>query len=376
MEISFDWVFGAFLEAMNGRAPDNIITDLDVAMKESIKNIFPTSVHRCCRWHIMKKAQEKVGWLLGRNPSEDYNLCVDFSFTPDEFEQNWAVLMMKYEAITHTHFEKLYEYRNTWVPCYFKHRFFSFLQSTQRSEGFNAVLKRYVNPHKSILNFVKQYHKIQMHILVKEGCNDYRTEHLDLDMWSQFPIEKQAYKTYTRDLYCKFRDEFSMIGRYNAFQIGVETFELRPNTEWVVKYGSRNYLVLAKIPEGQFSCECTKMERDGILCCHILKVFIHIGLDVIPEQYMLKRWTPIAVPSVPSATSQQPDVMPPASLKEIRHANMTSDFQKLAKFACGSDAAKAIVDKHMRAARTEIVQLNKSRKKKNCWKRSRSVCLR
>ena len=43
---------------------------------------------------------------------------------------------------------------------------------------------------------------------------------------------------------------------------------------------------------------------------------------------------------------------------------MTSDFQKLAKFACGSDAAKGIVDKHMRAARTEIVQLNKSRKKK------------
>ena len=129
METSFDWVFGAFLEAMNGRAPDNIITDQDVAMKESIKNIFPTSVHRCCRWHIMKKAQEKVGWLLGRNPglSEDFNLCVDFSFTPDEFEQNWAVLMMKYEAITHTHFEKLYEYRNTWVPCYFKHRFFPFL---------------------------------------------------------------------------------------------------------------------------------------------------------------------------------------------------------------------------------------------------------
>ena len=45
METSFDWVFGAFLEAMNGRAPDNIITDQDVAMKESIKNISPTSVH-------------------------------------------------------------------------------------------------------------------------------------------------------------------------------------------------------------------------------------------------------------------------------------------------------------------------------------------
>lgn len=78
-----------------------------------------------------------------------------------------------------------------------------------------------------------------------------------------------------------------MIGHYNAFQIGVETFELRPNTEWDVKYGSRNYLVVAIIPEGLYSCECCKMERDGILCCYILKVFTHIGLDVLPEQYML-----------------------------------------------------------------------------------------
>jgi hypothetical protein len=50
--------------------------------------------------------------------------------------------------------------------------FSHFLHSTQRSEGFNPVLKRYVNPHNSILNFVKQYQKIQVHILVKEGGND------------------------------------------------------------------------------------------------------------------------------------------------------------------------------------------------------------
>ncbi|XP_020195395.4 protein FAR1-RELATED SEQUENCE 5-like [Aegilops tauschii subsp. strangulata] len=235
---SFDWVFGAFLEAMDGKPPDNFITDQDGAMRQSIQSIFPTIVHRCCRWHIMKKAQEKVGWLLCRNPglSDDFNKCVDFSFTIDEFEQNWAGLMMKYEAMTHT--EKLYEYRSTWVPCYFKHMFFPFLQSTQRSEGFNAVLKRYVNPHNSMLNFVKQYEKIQNHILAKEGCNDYRTEHLEIELWSNFPIEKQAYKTYTRDLYRKFIEEFELIGRYNAFQVGADIFELRPNQEFVAKYGS------------------------------------------------------------------------------------------------------------------------------------------
>ena len=146
---SFDWLFQTFLEAMHNVAPTNIITDQDIAMAQSIKKIFPTSVHRCCRWHIMKKAQEKLGALLGQNPglSKDFNNYVDFSLTPEEFEAGWCELMMKYEAMTDSHFKNLYKYRETWVPCYFKHQFFPFLQSTQCSEGFNTVLKQYVNPH-------------------------------------------------------------------------------------------------------------------------------------------------------------------------------------------------------------------------------------
>ena len=116
----------------------------------------------------------------------------------------------------HGHFEKLYEEWATWVPCYFKFRFFPFLQPARCSEGFKVVLKRYVNPHKSLLNFVKQYEKIQVHVLVREGGNDYRTDHLDAQWWPRFPIERHAYKVYTRDIYVKFRTEFEMIWPYNV----------------------------------------------------------------------------------------------------------------------------------------------------------------
>ena len=148
------------------------------------------------------------------------------------------------------------------------------------------------------------------------------------------------------------------------FQVGADLFELRPNQEFVAKYGSRNYLVQARVEEGSYLCECCKMDTDGILCCHILKVFTHIGVDVIPERYLLRRWTPTAVPSAPGTGYEQPDEMPPQSKKQIRERNMIYDFQKLAKFASGSDPAQAIVYKHMRAARTEIGHLNKSKKKK------------
>ncbi|KAM0844308.1 hypothetical protein ACQ4PT_057140 [Festuca glaucescens] len=260
---SYDWLFESFLIAMNGLAPDNIITDQDGAMKVSIERMFPTSVHRNCRWHIMQKAQLKCGPVLGRNPglAEDFNECIDFSFSPEEFEAKWALFMAKWpDAAAHSHFHALYQNKATWVPCYFKHWFFPFVQSTQRSEGFNAILKRYVNPNKYVLNFVKQYVKLQVHILVREGGNDYRTDFLELEPWSPFPIEEHVDKFYTKDIYLRFRHEFELIGRYNVSPFGGNFYKLEPNRSFCAKYGSRTYLVTANKNEGLYSCECSKMD--------------------------------------------------------------------------------------------------------------------
>ena len=125
-----------------------------------------------------------------------------------------------------------------------------------------------MNPHNSVLNFVKQYEKIQTHVLVREGGNDYRTDHLEVELWSDFPIEKQAYEAYTRDIYLKFRTEFELIGKYNVRPHGASLFELYPNREgWVANYGSISYYVTAEVESGDYKCDCCKMSKDGMLCC-------------------------------------------------------------------------------------------------------------
>ena len=63
-------------------------------------------------------------------------------------------------------------------------------------------------------------------------------------------------------------------------------FDLVPNTQCIWKYGRRKYLVTAMPVAGQYDCECCKWYRDGLLCCHILKVLTHIGVDEIPEHYI------------------------------------------------------------------------------------------
>jgi MULE transposase domain len=63
---NFCWLFQKWLEAMYGKHPKAIITDQDPAMKKAIELTFPNTTHRCCPWHIMRKAREYFGSLYNQ----------------------------------------------------------------------------------------------------------------------------------------------------------------------------------------------------------------------------------------------------------------------------------------------------------------------
>ncbi|XP_024317231.1 uncharacterized protein LOC112271698 [Brachypodium distachyon] len=84
---------------------------------------------------------------------------------------------------------------------YFKDHFFPFLQTTARIEGFNVVLKKYVNPHNSIFQFFLQYKKLQESIEVAEDEQEFEGEDKILRPWSDYPMEEQALAVYTRPIY-------------------------------------------------------------------------------------------------------------------------------------------------------------------------------
>ncbi|XP_073367791.1 protein FAR1-RELATED SEQUENCE 5-like [Aegilops tauschii subsp. strangulata] len=147
------WLFKTFLECMGGLAPMNIITDQDFSMRAGIEEVFPLAVHMHCRWHIIKKAEETLGPFFADRPDlhKAFELCVDHSLMVEEFERSWMAMIETYQVQDHETLASLWEKRMYWVPAYFMQCFFLFLQTTQRSEGFNAVLKRYVSPGNSLL---------------------------------------------------------------------------------------------------------------------------------------------------------------------------------------------------------------------------------
>jgi hypothetical protein len=74
-------------------------------------------------------------------------------------------MVQKFNLQNHGKLQALYDKRSYWVPAYFMHSFYPFLQTTQRNEGFNAVLKKYVSPSNSVIEFVRQYAAIQAKIM-------------------------------------------------------------------------------------------------------------------------------------------------------------------------------------------------------------------
>nr|XP_045083686.1 protein FAR1-RELATED SEQUENCE 5-like [Aegilops tauschii subsp. strangulata] len=199
------WLFKTFLECMGGLAPMNIITDQDFSMRAGIEEVFPLAVHRHCRWHIIKKAEETLGPFFADRPDlhKAFELCVDHSLTVEEFERSWMAMIETYQVQDHETLASLWEKRMYWVPAYLMQCFFPFLQTTQRSEGFNAVLKRYVSPGNSLLQFAKQYTALQQKILGSELQQEANTALKQPKLLAYLPMERQMSKIYTNTIFNK-----------------------------------------------------------------------------------------------------------------------------------------------------------------------------
>ncbi|CAL4942477.1 unnamed protein product [Urochloa decumbens] len=288
---SYKWLFETFLEAMKGKAPLNIITDQDGAMRNAIALVFRNTCHRNCRWHIMDKFSGTIGPILDEDAEleEDFKESINHTVTPGEFEEKWAAMINKHWLHDNEHFQRLYAIRSSFVPAYYMHNFYPFLQSTQR--------------------------------------------------------------------------------KYDVEPKGEFQYLLVPNNTKVYGYGKRSYLVTAIADESSFYCECSKYDRDGILCCHVMKVLTRLGVKTIPEQYIMKRWTLKAVESSDNSTANthmKADFiargMPLNNKKTLWFTNLSTSFAELAADGCLSSERYNIMQDHIKQMRSAINEIKKRKR--------------
>ncbi|XP_078171448.1 protein FAR1-RELATED SEQUENCE 5-like [Carex rostrata] len=107
---NFGWLFETWLVAMYGKHLHAIITDQDPAMKKSIEMIFPKTVHRCCQWHVMRKANDHLGQLYHQMSGfgEELGIVIIRSLTVADFEKGWMAMIDRYDLHDNNYMKVLY----------------------------------------------------------------------------------------------------------------------------------------------------------------------------------------------------------------------------------------------------------------------------
>ncbi|XP_039821229.1 protein FAR1-RELATED SEQUENCE 5-like [Panicum virgatum] len=289
---TFSWLFRTFLDVMDGKKPSIIITHQDSAIQKSIAEVFPTVFHRFSMWHVVKETAAEVGGFMVNRPGMEAELTrlITNSLTTEEFENGWKGMLEKYTAELNEHLKHMYLTRSMWVPVYFKHVFFPFIRSFGHCESTHSIFKDYVLQEDTIETFISQY-------------NIFQEEAVSIDRFEstlQKPIyctrqliERRAAEIYTMGLFSKFPKELLDASAFNVFEkekdriytvqrvVDYEDAEF-PNDSFTIEVDMKNKT---------FNCICSKFERDGILCCHVLRLFTQFGINEIPEHYIKQRWT-------------------------------------------------------------------------------------
>uniref|UniRef100_A0ACD6A859 Uncharacterized protein n=1 Tax=Avena sativa TaxID=4498 RepID=A0ACD6A859_AVESA len=354
----FKWAFKQFVSMMGGKAPATMLTDQAKAMLIAIKAVLPETNHRWCKWHVLRKAQEVLGHVYKKYPtfSDDFHKLANHMLTIDEFESAWKAISIKYGLEANPFMVRAFECRDKWAKPYFKGIFCARMTSTQRSESANHVLKIYIPCNSSINRFIAKYSKL---ISDRENSDqecEKNTKQKSIELQCGFPVEKHASMIYTRKVYNLFKMELLKSTKYvivpregnNIVEVKHVQAELRDS--WC----KVNYIIEVDNSVGYYKCECGLYEHFGIVCSHIISVFINRGVCQIPECHIMKRWTRQARMSTfdPNLRTLGKDRR--IESRSFRHKVMYMSAMELVNIAEVDEKACEIATRNLDRAKKEI----------------------
>ncbi|MCL7038653.1 hypothetical protein MKW94_020990 [Papaver nudicaule] len=254
----------------------------------AIRKEMPSTKHSFCIWHITAKFS---GWFLSVLRSRYFEWCSDFYKlyrleTQVEFEEEWPTTISKYNLNDNTHIIGLYKIKKFWVPAFLRDHFFGGMTTTGRSESINAFLKRFINSHTSLRQFLEQVDLAIETVKHKEAHDSMLEKHYFPILKIMSPLEEQVHKILTPYAFEMFREE---LGRASEYKVHEELF----GCEYILKYfqEGKNTKRRKVYWNGQvISCSCKQFEFSGIVCRHMLKIFIHTGCFKIPITCLPLRW--------------------------------------------------------------------------------------
>ncbi|XP_004490690.1 protein FAR1-RELATED SEQUENCE 5-like [Cicer arietinum] len=289
---SFKWLFDTFLQAHNHKKPKTVFTDQDQAMARALAKVMPETHHGLCTWHLLQNEIKHLGNLMkgGSYLLRDFKKCMYDIDVEADFETAWTNLINQYDVHENNWIKSVYAIKKKWAACYMKEAFTLGMRSTQLSESLNAHFKSGMKPNVDIIQFFKHFERVVEEKRSNELSYEYESSHkLARLRYELSPILIQMRYVYTHVVFELFQNEFKL---FLALSI-LERNESHSLCEYVITMVNHEgfWRVSFDRASTSITCSCRKFETFGILCSHVLKVFEANDVKVIPEKYILRRWT-------------------------------------------------------------------------------------
>ncbi|XP_074315469.1 protein FAR1-RELATED SEQUENCE 5-like [Silene latifolia] len=293
---SFEWLFNAFNESMGEDVcPVTIFTDQDLAMTNAIKEVYPTSRHRLCQWHIQQNAVSHYGSVKhNRSFQSVFNKYLNGCYSEAEFEDTSRKMISDYGLQDSDWFDRLYTLREKWSTALNKGYFSVGILSSQRSESTNHALGFQATKTTSLIEFFHIFESTVRRWRSEEERNEFNN--IRAKPTSVFPMVDlldHASQVYTLKLFRAFEKEFGIAIGTRAIECTTEdhikSYLVYPSgsdeNPHHVTFDSSNLLI---------ECTCRKFQESRMLCFHSIRI-LHLGsVSEIPDRYISRRWTKFA----------------------------------------------------------------------------------
>ncbi|XP_020158086.1 protein FAR1-RELATED SEQUENCE 5-like [Aegilops tauschii subsp. strangulata] len=215
---SFKWLFDTFVRCMNNKHPTCILRDQCPSMAKAIPQSFPNTVHKLCRWHIMKKYMEYLALLYKKYKTfkEEFTAILNWPLMPTEFEDAWTQLMHNYNLENDQMMMQLWSDRKMWISAYYKNIFCARMTSTQRSDSMNHVLKKgFVKGTQNLHKFARRVNACIQTRMQKEN-EQTMTSMTNLVTKTTYGYEEDMSIKYTRAVYTEMRNRMRKATLFRA----------------------------------------------------------------------------------------------------------------------------------------------------------------
>ncbi|XP_020245558.1 protein FAR1-RELATED SEQUENCE 6-like isoform X2 [Asparagus officinalis] len=294
---NYIWVFKAFVACMLSKLPNAIVTDHCKAIQGAVAEVFHGVRHRLCLYHIMEKMAERLREYSAYTEIKKTLMKVVYdSLKVEEFEENWRIMIDRYNLEGCEWLNSIYKSRNSWVPVFLKDTFWAGLSTTQPKESITPFFDGFVNSKTSLRRFFIIYEAVLQAKYEKEIEADSDSFNGYWRMVSKFHMEEQLSKLYTLNIFKLFQDELkaTMYCDVSLCKVDgvISTFEVKESL--FLEDGKTtkiNYCeVLYYSDEPKVQCICGSFQSRGILCRHALAVLKFQQVYEIPSHYILSRW--------------------------------------------------------------------------------------